>query len=127
MNIITPSHKQIIKLDDYNIKVNSLSTPIEVNKYFNKILIPKYNENQIHRYKTITQQRKNNNINGLIKKPQQLFRKYYNNPNKITTESNNNDKRERITYKKKILIEIDKMRKMKKLYQKVTILIKLKK
>ena len=73
----TPSQIKIPNLqDNKNLKLNSLNTPIEDNKYYDKILISKYNEkhnNQI--YKTIALSRKNNNINNKdsIPKPQNLY------------------------------------------------------
>ena len=73
----TPSHKRVQNYKDNNdLKLNSLSTPIEVNKYYDKLFNSKYNENDTQKYKTIAQLRKNNNINNTndsIPKPQNLF------------------------------------------------------
>jgi hypothetical protein len=95
MNENTPSHKKIqIFQENSNIKMNSINTPMaEINKYYEKI--NKYEENNNHKYKTIAQSRKNNNMNNnneSIPKPQNLFRNTYDVLNKTTTDSHTDKK-----------------------------------
>ena len=105
MNENTPSHrKDKIFPDNNDLKLNSLSTPIEPNKYYNKILTSKYNENLNQKYKTIAQSRQNNNnmsnITDSIPKPQKLFINNYESLNKTSTTDQNNNK-EKVAHKTK--------------------------
>ena len=109
MNENTPKHKlnQNYKEND-KLKLNSISTPIEVNKYYHRLLIHQINDNQNRKYKTIAQSRQNNNNNNNIStnnddsipKPQNLFMNHYDALNKTTTDSHNL-KNDIIDYKKK--------------------------
>jgi hypothetical protein len=77
--------------------LNSISTPIEVNKYYHRLLIHQINDNQNRKYKTIAHSRQNNNNNNNIStnnddsipKPQNLFMNHYDALNKTTTDSHN--------------------------------------
>ena len=106
MNNFTPSRKRIQNLQDNNndLIFNSLNTPLEVNKYYEKLSMPKFNENQNQRYKTIAQSKQNNNINNTdsVPKPQNLFKNNYEVLDNTKTESNN-DKNEEKNYKTKSL------------------------
>ena len=109
MNENTPKHKlnQNYKEND-KLKLKSISTPIEVNKYYDRLLIHQNNDNQNRKYKTIAQSRKNNNNNNNIStnnddsipKPQNLFMNHYDALNNTTTDSHNL-KNDIIDYKKK--------------------------
>ena len=94
MNENTPSQrKDKIFPDNNELKLNSLSTPLEPNKHHDKLITSKYNENLIQKYKTIAHPRKNNNIKSItesIPKPQNLFLNNFNSLNKTTTDPNNN-------------------------------------
>ena len=113
MNENTPNHKLKQNFKENNdLKLNSISTPIEVNKYYDKLLIHRFKDNQNRKYKTIAQSRQNNNNNNnnnniitnnnddSIPKPQNLFMNHYDALNKTTTDSHNH-KNEIIDYKKK--------------------------
>ena len=111
MNENTPAHKKKLNFkDNEKLKLNSINTPIELNKYYDNLLIPKFN---YQKFKTIVESRKNNNnnnnsinkkeFNDSILTPQNLYINTYEfdvNPNKI---ENNlyNDKKVIIDYKKK--------------------------
>ena len=98
MNENTPNHKLNQNFKENNgLKLNSISTPIEVNKYYDKLLIHQFNDNYNRKYKTIAQSRQNNNNNNNIStnnddsipKPQNLFMNHYDALNKTTTDSHN--------------------------------------
>ena len=107
MNENTPNHKLNQNFKENNgLKLNSISTPIEANKYYDKLLIHQFNDNHNRKYKTIAQSRQNNNNNinvnndDSIPKPQNLFMNHYDALNKTTTDSHNH-LNEIIDYKKK--------------------------
>ena len=109
MNENTPNHKLNQNFqENTGLKLNSISTPIEVNKYYEKLLIHQFNDNQNRKYKTIAHSRQNNNNNNNISnnnddsipKPQNLFMNHYDALNKTTTDSHNL-KNDIIDYKKK--------------------------
>ena len=98
MNENTPNHKLNQNFqENTDLKLNSISTPIEVNKYYEKLLIHQFNDNQNRKYKTIAHSRQNNNNNNNIStnnddsipKPQNLFMNHYDALNKTTTDSHN--------------------------------------
>ncbi len=102
MNENTQSNKKSQNnQDSSNPKINSINTPIELNKYYEKI--NKYDENNNLKYKTITQSRKNNNTNESIQKPQNLFTNTYDGLNKTTTDSHTDKKDKNEYYRNKSL------------------------
>ena len=102
MNENTQSNKKSQNnQDSSNPKINSINTPIELNKYYDKI--NKYDENNNLKYKTITQSRKNNNTNESIQKPQNLFTNTYDGLNKTTTDSHTDKKDKNEYYRNKSL------------------------
>ena len=93
MNENTPSQRKEKIFSNNELKLNSLITPLEPNKHYDKLLTSKYNENFTKKYKTIAQPRKKNNIKSTtesIPKPQNLFINTFNSIIKTSTDPNNN-------------------------------------
>jgi len=95
MNENTPNHK-LSNQENNDLKLNSINTPIEVNKYYDKLLIHRFNDSHNRKYKTIALSRQNNNNNNIstniddsIPKPKNLFMNHYDALNKTATDSHN--------------------------------------
>ena len=100
----TPFHnkKNIYNLQNNNVKLNSILSPGEVNKYYDKKLISQLKGNQ--KYKTSNQIGQNNSINNihyLIPKPNNLLINY--NEVKFRRNSKSKEKKSGNDYKTKSL------------------------
>jgi hypothetical protein len=96
------NQKKIYNLQNNNVKLNSILSPVEVNKYYDKKLISQLKGNQ--KYKTSIQIGQNNslnNIHNLIPKPNNLFVNY--NEVKYRRNSKSKEKKSGNDYKTKSL------------------------
>ena len=105
MNESTPSQRKEKIFPNINeLKLNSLSSPIEANNHFDKLLNSKYNENLTKKSKTIAHSKQNNNISSMKEsapKPNNLFINNFDLLNKTKTDQDNN--KDRIDYKTRSL------------------------